>query len=173
MLPPRLGPTALFPTADQAHRGADRPTRLSSRSQRAWQAPEDSTGNITTGNPLTSRSTRTVSTGKKQQDCTPSDATLPQQSQEGRNPLLAILRALQEAPGGPMAPAFPTLGLNAHFPEAFPGDPRQPGAVLPFSEPPSYFQSSAQSTNSFQPTLYDFSSFFLVGLHSLAAQPAP
>lgn len=70
MLLPRLGPTALFPTIDQAHRGADLPTCLSSWSQRAWQAPEDSTGNITTGNPLTSSITRTVSTGKKQQDCT-------------------------------------------------------------------------------------------------------
>lgn len=77
-----------------------------------------------------------------------SDATLPKQSQEGRNPLLAFLRALQEAPDGPMAPAFPTLGLNAHSPEAFPGYPRQPGAVLPFPELPPYFQSSAQPTDS-------------------------
>lgn len=74
-------------------------------------------GIITTGNPLTTSITKTVSTGMKQQDRHTVRCHLPKTKWGGEK------SSSCQSQGGPVAPALLALSLNTHFPEAFPDYP--------------------------------------------------
>lgn len=160
MLHPGWGPPLSLPQT-RPFTAADCLSHLSSWSLKAQGEPEDGTGNITTGNPLTGGITSPLllASSSRAANC-----RIPRyQNTAGSGEVLFL-----PFPGSQRT-CLPDTRAQHRLPRSLSPQPKS----FPFSELPPDFQSPTQSTNSLRPTFKDFrlSSWWV--FKTLAERPAP